>query len=575
MTASTHAPEVADLEPGSAVDALRQSLEALMAAQDPAIFIQTAATEDLHARAVFLDSLAEELPLRGLTFAVKDNIDVAGLATTCACPEYAYVAERSAPVVTRLEDAGALCIGKTNMDQFATGLVGTRSPHGTPKNPVDVTLVPGGSSSGSAVAVARGIVDFALGTDTAGSGRVPAAMCGIVGVKPTVGRLPASGVVPAVRSIDCVSIFTDSLALAKSLLSVASGRDDADAFSRDTPDEPVATVPRRLGVVDRATLEAAGAVGCVADAYEETIAALEAAGAELVPFDLAPFLAVGDLLYGGPWVAERTAAVGDFVAAHPGDVDPVVGPIIMGGEEYSAVDAHLAGYRLKALASGPVADELARFDAFVLPTIPFGPSRTDVEADPVGVNSAVGRFTTFVNLLDLCALAVPTPFAPAPVGMTFLAPAWHDEVLLDLAAGLAAGELPGPAIASPVALAVAGAHLKGQPLASQLEDLGAIWAETTTTAASYRMYALADGPPFKPALVHDPDGVSLEVDLWHVDDTMLGSFLQMIPAPLALGQVELADGRSVVGFVSEGRAVDGATEITQHGGWRNYVGSLG
>ncbi|MEM7342443.1 MAG: allophanate hydrolase [Actinomycetota bacterium] len=561
----------------SAADAVDAWLARLAALDDPAVFLAVADGGDLRTEAAEIDGRpAAEVPLRGLVFAVKDNIDVAGLPTTAACQPFSYAPEADAVVVARLRAAGAIPVAKTNLDQFATGLVGTRSPHGTPVNPIHPDLVPGGSSSGSAVAVARHLVDFALGTDTAGSGRVPAAMCGLVGLKPTLGRLPNTGVVPAVRSADCVSVFAFDVERAMVVADVAAGPDPGDALSRAAGTVETSPGPMRVGHLSDDDLRAAGAAATVVGAYRATIDALAAEpGIALVPVDPAPLFAAGDLLYGGPIVAERTAAVGQFIAANqtadPDSFDPTVAAIITAGADKAATAAYETGYALAALRA-EAATLFSAVDAVVTPTIPRAVTRAEIAEDPVGPNTELGRFTTFANLLDLAAITVPAMpggVTPDPArSLTIYAPAWGEPLLGRL------GHVVTGAVEGTITIAVAGAHLRGQPLEHQLVGLGAIWTATTATAPTYRIYALPGGPPFKPALIHDEGGAAIEVDLWEIPASGLGRFLTMIPAPLALGTVTLADGASVTGFVAEPRATDGATDITAHGGWRAYLASL-
>lgn len=561
----------------TAVDRVEQFLTDVESLDDPAVFISVAESATLLAAANELDHRpADELPLRGLIFGVKDNIDVVGMPTTAGCPAFSFDPETSAPVVQRLVDAGALPVAKTNLDQFATGVVGTRSPYGIPRNPFDPEHVPGGSSSGSAVAVARDLVDFALGTDTAGSGRVPAAFCGVIGLKPTIGRLPTLGVVPAVRTLDCVSIFADDLATAGLVLASASGFEPDDPYSRSAEPGPATGAEIRFGVLDAASLRTAGASERAIAAYLSTIEHLPPGPRSAV--DFTPFAEAGDLLYGGPWVAERTQAVGAFIAEHPDEVDPTVGQIISAGAAYTAVDAYAAADRLARLRRR-IDLIMAEIDVLVFPTTPHGATLSQVAADPVGANSRLGRFTTFANLVDLAGLSVPAIESAAdgrvPQGVSLYTKAWGDELLLSVAGKLLAQPLPpslAPSLASTelIPLVVAGAHLKGQPLEWQLTELGAVWQETTRTAASYRLFALPGGPPKKPGVVFDPDGASLEVDVWAVTAAALGRFLTMVPAPLALGTVTLRDGRELTGFVCEPRAMEGAIEITDLGGWRNY-----
>ncbi len=560
-------------------------------------------------------------PLAGLTFAVKDNIDVAGAPTTAACPSFAFVPERSATVVDALVAAGATPVGKTNLDQFATGLVGTRSPHGAPRSVFDASRVSGGSSSGSAVAVARGDVDVALGTDTAGSGRVPAAFNGIVGLKPTVGRLSTAGVVPACRSLDCVSVFTRDVDTAATVLDALTRAtppaafpggptDPRDPFSRERPTGPDAAVARPGASSPDGVSVAPGAEGrtwrlgvdrdpLVPDGDDQTRAAWAAAIAlledrddvELVPVDLEPFVATGRLLYEGPWVAERYAAVGSFLETAPEDADPVVAGIVLGGRDPRAVDAFRAQYRLRERRAelGPV---LAGVDALLAPTTPIHPTLAEVEADPVGVNTRLGRFTNFVNLLDLCALAVPGPARPdgLPFGVTFLAPAWYDELLLELGAswerhlvGEPVRPAPTPADATGrVEVVVAGAHMAGLPANPQLLARDARFERLTRTAAGHGVRIVDTPLGVRPGLARPvagsaaPDGSAgqVEVEVWSLDAARLGSLAGEVPEGLALGPVALLDGTRRLGFVAA--AVDPAAPSTPlPGGWREHVGGAG
>jgi allophanate hydrolase len=530
-------------------DQLSAAYARLREAEDSAIAISVLDEDAARAK---LGALDRDLPLFGVPFMVKDNIDVAGLPTTAACPSFAYVPTRSAAAVGRLEAAGAVAIAKTNLDQFATGLVGTRSPYGTPRHPTDPALVPGGSSSGSAVAVARGIVPFSIGTDTAGSGRVPASLCGIVGLKPTRGWISARGVVPAVASLDCVSVFAPSVETCWQVTGIAAGFDAEDPHSRHRPHGlGVPARPFRVGVAGG--LDLAGRADRVVS--------------EVTDVDLSPFLAAGDLLYGGPWLAERYAAVGEFVTDAP-DADPVVREIILAGAEWSAVEAARAKEHLARLrrATEPT---WAEVDVIVLPTTPSHPTLTQVAADPVGVNTELGRFTSFVNLLDLCAVALPG-------NISVLAPAWADNIVATVAAALA-GESWSPAVHADqeVELAVVGAHLRGQPLHGQLSALGARLVATAKTAPAYRLYALAGQTPPKPGLVRVADGgSSIEVEVYALPVAAFGRFTSSVPAPLCIGAVELADARVVRGFLCEPTGLVGATDITAFGGWRAYRESV-
>lgn len=547
------------------------TLAALGSLDDPAVVIGGVLGESARAQAAALDAAEVAGPLHGVPFVVKDNIDVAGATTTAGCPSYGYAATADATVVARLRAAGAIPVAKVNLDQFATGLVGTRSPYGTPRNPIDPALVPGGSSSGSAVAVALGLVPFSLGTDTAGSGRVPAAFCGVVGFKPTIGRLPTTGIVPAVRRIDCASVFARSVAEARAVVDAAAGLHRADPWSR--PPQTGPGVVRTIGVPSR--LASLGLDRRAAEAFAAAVTAAEQAGFALREFDLSPFLDAGRLLYGGPIVAERWASVGTFLASDPPGTDPTVARIISGGMRPSAVDAYRAEYRLAHLraVTGEVWSDL---DAIVLPTTPGPVTVAEVAADPVGVNERLGTFTTFVNLLDLAALAVPSPGAGAPYGIQLVGPAWSDDALADAAAVLL-GETPEAPRVRPgeVALAVVGAHLTGMPLNHQLTSRGARLLHTRRTAATYRLFALEGTVPPKPGLARVAEGgAAIEIEVWALGERAFGSFVAEVPAPLGIGSLELDDGTWCKGFVCEPWALAEATDITGFGGWRAYRASV-
>lgn len=506
------------------------------------------------------------LPLAGLTFAVKDNIDVAGITTTAACPAFAFTPTTSASCVEALLAAGATYAGKTNMDQFATGLVGTRSPYGAVRNAIDPDRISGGSSSGSAVAVALGQVDFALGTDTAGSGRVPAALNGVVGLKPTRGLVPTDGVLPACRSFDCVSIFARSVALAERVLAVIA---DPSAAPPTAPLAPPSTPVVGTAVIAGLSQERAASYRTAADR-------LAASGCRMVEIDLAPFLEAGRLLYQGAFLAERYAAVGAWVDEHPGEVDPVVGPLIAQAGTLRASALVQDQARLDELRN-----EVARLwrdhelTSLLLPTVTDHPLLTKVAADPLGVNAALGTYTHFVNLLDLCAVAVPAPWADElPFGVSVIGPAWSDAVQAQLARRIADEPEPTDALRPPLPsmpLAVAGAHLTGQPLNGQLTDRGATLRAVSTTSAHYRLYALATDPP-KPGLVRDDlHGEAIEIEVWELPPVGFADFVAQLPAPMTVGPVTVADGTQVTGFGCQPSALDGATDITAYGGWRNYL----
>ncbi|MCR9085961.1 MAG: allophanate hydrolase [Rhodobacteraceae bacterium] len=557
---------------------------------DPGIFLHLRPKAEVLAEAGALDGSGA---LHGLPFAIKDNIDLAGAPTTAACPDFAYVADADATAVTRLRDAGALVIGKTNLDQFATGLVGVRSPFPPPKNALDPDLVPGGSSSGSAVAVSAGLVSFALGTDTAGSGRVPAALNGIVGLKPTLGAMPATGVVPACRTLDTLSVFALTVPDAHEVFAAAAGPDLSDPQSRDIPVPPLAAPPDslRIGIPDALSIEFFGD-DLQRDAFGATCARLEAMDHDLVPLDFAPFYEVAALLYEGAWVAERMVVIEDLLRDRPDSVLPVIRQIVGAADGLSAADAFRGIYRLAELkrCTGPL---LAGVDLLCVPTIPTVYSVEDLEADPIGPNARLGTYTNFVNLLDLCGIAVP--LAPRddgrPGSVTLLAEAGRDSLTSGLGdalqrdAGAPLGATgaslpdaptppPGPA-AHETVLAAVGAHMSGLPLNGQLTERGARFLEATKTAPEYRLYALQGGPPHRPGLLAMPGGGGkIAVELWAMPIARLGDFLTAIPAPLGLGTVRLADGRAVTGFLVESAGVAGAEDITALGGWRAYLDRL-
>lgn len=529
------------------------------------------------------------LPLFGVPFAVKDNIDVAGWPTSAACPAFTYTASEDAVAVARLKAAGAIVIGKTNLDQFATGLVGTRSPFGAVRNTFDADYVSGGSSSGSASVLARGLVAFSLGTDTAGSGRVPAGFNNIVGLKPTKGWFSARGVVPACRLNDTISVFALTAEDAFSVASIMGGYDGGDAYSRVNPRTAPASlpvhshfaVPLNPEFFDDAAAEAA---------WDQALEALQAGGATLHPIDFTPFRKLAEQLYYGAWVAERTAAVGGMLD-HPAEMDPVVHEIIASGLKYSAVDAYKAEY-LRAELTRQIQPTLAQFDALVVPTSPTIHTLEEMKQEPIHYNSQFGTYTNFTNLADLAALALPAPFRndDLPAGITLIAPAWHDRALAEfgirwqqqLALPLGATGQPCPTRratlpVSPdhVRLAVVGAHLTGMPLNFQLTERKAVWVEETQTAPHYRLFALLEGAIKKPGLMRDDQGAAITVELWDIPVARFGEFVAEIPAPLGIGSLTLADGRVVKGFICEGSALKSALEITETGGWRNWLASQG
>jgi len=526
------------------------------------------------------DRLAD-LPLFGVPFSVKDNIDVADLETTAGCPEFGYHPVHSAAVVTRLQAAGAILIGKTNLDQFATGLSGTRSPYGVPSSVRAPALISGGSSSGAAVSVAAGLVGFAIGTDTAGSGRVPAALNGIVGVKPSIGLVSTTGMVPACRSLDCASIFTASVADGASVLGVLAGFDAADPQARRLPPPGLSAVPLpglRLGVP--ATVPWWGARG-EQDAWTQLCSDLREAGADLVPVDLTAFLEAGQLLYDGPWVAERLSGLASFVRTRPEALLDVTHAILAGGETPTGVETFAAADRLRVLRR-EAETVLATVDALLTPTVTETFTIAEMVEDPVALNTRLGTYTTFTNLLDLCALALPAGGrADAPFGVSVHAVAGKDAFVAGVAGAI---ERLGTGAAAPepwpddrLRLAVVGAHLRGMPLHGDLVAFGAEFEARTLTAPGYRLFALPGGPPERPGLCRDfggdqGAGAAIEVEVYRIPRARLGDFMAGIPAPLGIGRVTLESGDQVHGFICEPAGLFGAVDITSYGGWRAYMG---
>ncbi len=577
---------------GLAVDAvIDQAYARIVAADDPGIFLHLAEIDTVKAAAAALgpfDPAAK--PLWGIPFAVKDNIDVAGMPTTAACPDYAYMPEVDATVVQLLKAAGALVIGKTNLDQFATGLVGVRTPHPVPRNAIDPTLVPGGSSSGSAVATARGIVSFALGTDTAGSGRIPAGLNNIVGLKPTLGALSTTGVIPACRTLDCVSIFALTVDDAWRVFSVAAQADAADPYSRAIPAIGYGATPPvlKIGVPAVADRQFFGD-DAMAAAYADALSALSALGHQLVELPFTDFYATANLLYEGAWVAERYAAIQPFFDAHEASLHPVTRKIYGGARALSAADAFNGFYALQALKKN-VAPLIASVDLLCVPTAPRHFTLAELAAEPIRENSRLGTYTNFVNLLDLCGMAVPTGKRTdgLPASVTLLGPAGKDGLVTSLARdlhersglrlGATAWVLPRaePALStSPedrIELVVVGAHLSGMPLNGELKALGAHFLRETRTTAAYRLFSLAGTLPPKPGLlrVSDAAGGAIEVEVWSLSPDAFGRFVAAIPAPLGIGTLALEDGSSAKGFVVEASAVTDALDITAHRGWRAY-----
>ena len=558
------------------IAAVRAALAADQAYADPALWITRLPDESVLARAAALEAEgSRSSSLWGLPFAVKDNMDVGGLPTTAACPGYATVAEETAPAVQRLLDAGAVLLGKTNLDQFATGLVGTRSPYGTPRNPFDAARVPGGSSSGSAVAVAAGIARFALGTDTAGSGRVPAAFSNLIGLKPTLGSVSARGVVPACRSLDTVCVFARTVDDALTVLRVIAAFDEADPYSRCAPFPHL----RRGAIPANARIAGIVPEGAVASPYARATSLLSAKAV-----DISEFLAVARLLYDGPWVAERTAALREVVEGRPEILHPVTRSILEGGLTRRTVDAFAAFHQL-AQARRSAERLFAQYDALLLPTTSPCPTLVEVEADPVGVNARLGLWTNFVNLCDLAAIAVPAGMSEdgLPFGVTLVGPAWSEGRLAPLADrlhralnetwGASCEALPPSAPPDPVqedetALFCIGAHMAGLPLNGQIVALGGRFVRVARTIPTYRLHALGS----RPGLYRATPGGAVEGEVWALPLAAVGALLAQVPAPLGFGTVDLEEG-PCLGFLAEPAGCEDAPDITHFGGWRAWLSS--
>ncbi len=576
------------LRPSQAVAGV---LERIARRGDDKVWIHLLPQAEIIGAAAKLESRGpRELPLYGIPFAVKDNIDVAGHPTTAGCPEFSTVAKSSATVVDALVAAGAILIGKTNLDQFATGLVGVRSPYGVPANTFDAAYIPGGSSSGSAVAVAAGLVSFSLGTDTAGSGRVPAAFNNLVGLKPTRGLVSTRGVLPACRSLDCVSIFALTAPDAAAVLRCARGFDAADPFSR-ADQAPRRALPRsfagcRIGVPRDEQLEFFGNKE-TPRLFQSALKKMLEMGAEKVAVDFSPFLETARLLYEGPWVAERYVAIREFIERRPDALHPVTAKIIGGATRQSAIDAFSAYYRLKELQRR-VEPAWNAMDILVTPTAGTIYRIAEVEADPVRLNSNLGYYTNFMNLLDLSAIAVPAGFQRdgLPFGVTLAAPAFGDDALLALGDAvqraavttMGATKLPFPQVSfefqknnNSIRVAVCGAHMSGLPLNHQLTERGARLVQKCRTAPVYRLYALTEFAPPRPGMLRADSGAPIDVEVWELPSTSFGGFVDGIPAPLGIGTVTLEDGQQVKGFLCEARATQGARDITGLGGWRQFI----
>jgi len=557
---------------------------------DPGIFIHLIDEDAVRAEARALgpfDPAAR--PLWGVPFAIKDNIDAAGQPTTAACPAFAYQAEKDAFVVRRLRDVGAIPIGKTNLDQFATGLVGVRTPFPVPRNALDPALVPGGSSSGSAVAVAQGLAGFALGTDTAGSGRIPAGLNNVVGLKPSLGALSSSGVVPACRTLDTISVLALTVEDAWSAFAAMAAFDPDDSYSKPMPAPVMGHLPPSfaVGVPSEDTRRFFGD-DAQADAYARALDSIAALGGAIAERDFSVFYETADMLYEGAWVAERYAAVQGLIESTPEVLHPVTHGIIAAAAGRTAVDAFKGFYRLADLrrAAEPL---LAGLDMLCVPTLPTFYSRDALDADPIGPNSRLGTYTNFVNLMDMCGLAVPTRPRPdgRPGSVTLLGESGADGRLAALASALHRNEnptlgatawaVPAPRPRDPepaadeLAVAVVGAHMSGLPLNDELTRSGGRFLFAAETAPEYRLYRLAGGPPERPGLVRSTNGASIALEVWAVPFHRFGAFVAGIPQPLGIGTVVLGNGRQVKGFLCETAGLEGAEDITRFGGWRAFV----
>ena len=571
-----------DTTPRQLLLALREKAAALN--PDYHLFIHLLSAEELEPYLAALDGRdLDSLPLYGVPFAIKDNIDLAGVPTTAACPAFAYVPERSATIVEQLLALGAIPLGKTNLDQFATGLNGSRSPYGACPNSVLPEYPSGGSSAGSSLAVALGVASFALGTDTAGSGRVPAALNNLVGLKASKGLISTAGVLPACRTLDCVTTFTATAREANQLLALTAHLDPRDEYSRSNPswnDGSAFGVPRpfRFGVPRAQDLEF---FGCKEGPrlFGDAIDRLKALGGEAVELDLSPFLEAARLLYEGPWVAERYSVAGELMEENPAAVLPVIRAVLAKAPAVSGVQTFRAQYRLQALKA--VCDKaLEGLDCVLTPTIGRPVTLAELDAEPVLRNSKLGYYTNFMNLLDYAAVAVPGGFMAngLPWGVTLFGRAFTDQYLLGMADALQRQQDPAlptpnnPARHDRARLVVCGAHLDGLALNGQLRQRGARLIEATYSSKDYKLYALAGGPPLRPGMLRVAEGgVSIAVEVWELPSSELGSFLTGIPAPLGLGKVQLADGRWESGFICEPYGLEGATDISHLGGWRAYL----
>lgn len=584
--ASLRAAYAKGLSPSTVIETV---LARLAASGDDGIFIHVAAKADLLKEAQALGSFDPTRPLWGLPFAVKDNIDVKGMPTTAACPEFAYLPERDAAVVALLRAAGAILVGKTNMDQFATGLSGVRTPYPIPINPIDPNLVPGGSSSGSAVVVARGIVSFALGTDTAGSGRVPAGLNNIVGLKPSFGAISTTGVVPACRTLDCVSILALTVDDAFQILEIAANYDESDAYARPFPAQPypMEATKLRVGVPRPQDRQFFGDMA-MASAFAASLQKLQQLGCSIVEIPFADFYATADLLYGDAWAAERYTAIATFFDSHQSALNPVVHEIYARARQLTAAQAFSGFYKLQTLKRS-ISKLMVGLDVLCVPTTPTYSTLADLKAEPIAANSRHGVYTNFANLLDFCAIAVPGARRQdgLPSSITLLAPAGKDAEIASLArrfhaasgVSLGATGWPQPAIAvgnratsDDFLLVVVGAHMSGMPLNRELLALGGRFDRAVSTAPHYRFFAL-DQPQPKPGLIRvaQNTGFAIEAEVWSLPPEGAAKFIAAIPSPLGIANIQLDDGATLKGFVVEAVGIEGAFDISAFGGWRGYL----
>ena len=541
----------------------------------------------------------ERLPLYGVPFAIKDNIDLEGVPTTAACPEFTYRPDHSAYVVQLLIDAGAIPLGKTNMDQFATGLVGTRSPEpwGPCRNAFDPETISGGSSAGSAVAVALGLVSFSLGTDTAGSGRVPAMLNNIYGLKPSRGLLSMSGVVPACRTLDCPSVFALCVSDVQLVFSILAKSDASDAYSRANPGSNSHSFfgntsdKVRVGVPRSDQLEFFGEESA-RQMFDQAVSKWQSLSAELVEVDVDPLLRAARLLYEGPWVAERYCALETILEQQPDAVHEVVRKIVESAKNKDAITTFKAEYQLqtyRAYARGL----FEQIDFLVSPTAPRSYLVRELLEDPITLNSNMGFYTNYMNLLDLCGFAVPAGFMSngIPFGVTLIAPCFREVSLLNQALRwerqqrlpMGASDkiyqsdsnLPVVTTSNRIEVAVCGAHLSGMPLNWQLVERGATLIAETETSENYRFYALAGGPVKRPGLMRqDNNGCRIKVEVWSMPQSEFGGFVSAIPHPLGIGKLQLISGEWVSGFICEEAGLAGAEDISELGSWRSYIASL-